>query len=396
MEAIAFVGVILFVLWVVGKAGGSTETALDRSSSTGGLPLARLSLRASLGSRDMGGTSMKCLSVKASGVIPPSPGGTHQVLHLFDVSGPGEEKMVLSAIEQLQEELTTVFQYAPTSAAPPGSSFIDDADFIDIPLDLLTPARGGERTILVKLSCCESTPPARFIVTEHVSGGRVLATATTRLKIQHWKGGYEDAADSRKKALDCAIQLAMVMAAADGELDRREGSVIKRWLQKKRGPDGDEAEKDRLNGLVRSSGKKALAGELRVGNILGQLKEHTTDAFSLEVVDLCAEVLAADGVASGSEMTLVDEIIDGLGLDRKSTKSLIDKRIMTNDIELDCGSNPYSVLGVQEGMDPKEIKKRLLNDYKQWNARTTHKDPSIRARAREMVALIGKARKELV
>jgi tellurite resistance protein len=406
MEVLVPVLFCLFVLWLISKNGESADTPVDPSSSTGRVPPAppsmaststAFSLKAMVKSQDVGGTSMKCLCVEASGVIPPAPGGTHQFLHLFDISAGGEEKkMVLAAIDQLQEELTTVFQFAPTPAAPPGSAFVDGGEFLTVPLDLLIPPRGGERTLLVKLSCCASTPRANFTVAEHVNGGRILGTATTSIRVQYWESGYEDPADSRKKAVDCAIQLAMVMAAADGELDRREGNVVRSWLKKMHGLDGDEDEKGRLNGLVRSSGKKALAGELKARHVLGELKKHTTDAFSLEVVDLCAEILAADGRASSTEMTLVDEIIDGLGLDRKSTRSLIDKRIMRNDIELDHGSNPYSMLSVQEGMDPAEIKKRLLNEFKRWNARTTHKDPNIRERAIEMLALIGKAREELV
>lgn len=414
---IAFViWLINFVIWLINKdydsndgvslanlAGSLQGSHFPFDKSTSGptareqTPSAELWLTAKVETQDFDGTALECLSVLAGGAIPSDyAGGTQLFLHLYDISGGGKGKMVLSAIDSLQEESTTVFQFSPPSVASPGSAFVEVTELVAIPLDALMPARGGGTTLRIKLSCCASIPPAKFVGGEHRRGGRVLDTATCRMTIQHWESGYEDLKDSKDKAIDCAIELAMEVAAADGDLDRREGQVVKKWLQKILGPDATDEEKNHCNSLLRSSGEKALAGRLRVSDVLSNLKKHTSKGFAIEVVDLCAEILTADGVASGSELTLVDEIIDGLGLDRKSTRSLIDKRIMTADIDLDLGSDPYSMLGVQAGMDSAEIKKRLMNEFKKWNARTTHEDPRIRERATEMLALIGKARKELV
>ena len=396
MEVLFIVIFIAFVIWCFSKKSDSDEST-SRPPGRGQTPSTDLWLKAKVKTKDFDGTALECLSVLAGGAIPSSAGGGTQLfLHLHDISGDGKEKMVLSAIDSLQEESSAVFQFSPPSIAPPGSGFTEGSELVAIPLDALMPARGDGTTLRARLSCCASIPPARFVGAEHSGGGRVLGTATCRVTVQHWESGYEDLEESKDEAIDGAIELAMLVAAADGDLDRREGQVVKKWLQKILGPDATDEEKNHCNSLLRSSGENALDGKLRVSDVLSNLKKHTSKGFALEVVDLCADILAADGVASGSELTLVDEIIDGLGLDRKSTRSLIDKRIMTTDIDLDLGSNPYSVLGVQAGMDPAEIKKRLMNEFKKWNARTTHEDPSIRERATEMLALIGKARKELV
>jgi len=395
MGWVIFIIAVLWIWWIVAKANSSESTS--HPPTRGQIPSADLELKAKVRTKDFDGTALECLSVLAGGAIPTDyAGGTQLFLHLCDISGDGKEKVVFSSIDSLQEKLTTVFQFSPPTIVPPGSGFMEDAELVAIPLDALMPARGGRTTLRVKLSCCASMPSASFVEGEHRRGGRILGAATCRVTVQHWESGYDDLAESRDKAIDGAIELAMLVAAADGDLDRREGQVVKKWLQKTLGPDATDEEKKHCNSLLRSSGEKALAGRLRVNDVLSNLKKHTTKGFAIEIVDLCAEILTADEVASGSELKLVDEIIEGLGLDRKSTRSLIDKRIMTADIDLDLGSDPYSMLGVQAGMDPVEIKKRLMNEFKKWNARTTHEDPNIRERATEMLALIGKARKELV
>jgi len=188
----------------------------------------------------------------------------------------------------------------------------------------------------------------------------------------------------------------MAMAASDGDLDPLEAAVVKTWLTRLHGTHGTEADKEKLNRLVKRSGQAALSGRLDIRAAARELREKAPQTFRLEVLEVCAEVLAADGTAAKEEMALVDQLIGDLDLERSVCRALLDKRFMAGGLELEQGGNKFSAIGISRGMPREKIKAAILEEFRKWRARQNNSDASVRIRAKEMLDLIAEARKELL
>ena len=54
------------------------------------------------------------------------------------------------------------------------------------------------------------------------------------------------------------------------------------------------------------------------------------------------------------------------------------------------------MIGITADMTPDDIRTHLSSEYRKWNSRVAHGDEKIRARAEQMLLLIGEARSKFV
>ena len=208
--------------------------------------------------------------------------------------------------------------------------------------------------------------------------------------IDPWKSSNNSKVDltslnQEEKGVILGVRLGMSIAMVDGVLDSEESQVIKNWASKSTS-DLSDSRRDKVKKLA-SISMKETHDELKQKNFawspsvisLNQMPKY----IKYDVIELCYDVMAADGRAEHSEMQILYKLGDSLKLDLKELEKIRDIRM--KEVELTLGLNPE--------WSKEEINNHLTNEFKKWNARITNlpteKD---RAYAENMLKLIGEAR----
>ena len=114
-----------------------------------------------------------------------------------------------------------------------------------------------------------------------------------------------------------------------------------------------------------------------------------------ELIELCMDVMKADGVADPSEMRELKRVANMIGLEEGRYSALLDKRLAdVETIDVSNTESLASILGITSSMSKEEIRKHLTKEYRKWKSRVSHDDEEIRNRATKMIEHIAEARKQ--
>jgi hypothetical protein len=340
------------------------------------------------------GSKIECLLIESAGIInaPCDNCSVHHSLRLSEKVQGGESKPIFCNLEIWRDnEDHTAFFFSNPYDIPHKSTLINDWIRLGaVPFDRLIFSKRGHITI-------ECT--ATFLSANNY---KTLVQAIAKFKYKNTALGYIDGAESRVKTQVATVQMAVLISGCEGDHGKAEGQVIKDWIndQISKTPKGGERDalKTRLNDAIKSVFH--ITGLNQVRDMLRELSEivveNTETAGRYMVMELLMKVARADGTATNSELKLIDEVGRQIGLDKDKARALRDK-ILPVTIHEKASSNTSptgedSLLGLDPSMDPQEKLKKLNQEYRKWNSRTEHADPEIRKQAREMVALIARAR----
>ena len=94
----------------------------------------------------------------------------------------------------------------------------------------------------------------------------------------------------------------MAVAMADGSLHDLEGAVLKKWVIRKIDPFPNEqksALKELYNQAMKDAFQELRSGEMSLNSVTKRLNKIGELPIKQEAIDLCFEVLRADGVGDG-------------------------------------------------------------------------------------------------
>ena len=189
----------------------------------------------------------------------------------------------------------------------------------------------------------------------------------------------------------------MSVAMADGSLDDSEGNAIKHWIKKAIAPfSGKKQEqlKKIYNDALRTSYQEAKSGDLSVGGAIERLEELAETPQKYEAIELCFEVMAADGVADENEIKKIKGIAEGLGLDFDEIEKLRDKHLVGMELSMEQASIE-TILNIDPNWSNEKIKKHLAVEFAKWNNRlNTLAEGQERENAQKMLDLIAEGRKK--
>lgn len=309
---------------------------------------------------------------------------------------------VISSLDGFQEDTTALFLYrTELEDFELGSGFTDWVTIGGAFIETLSFPRQGFRNIQAHLFVSPYSEPVDFEYSHPTNPDACYTyeTATVRLDIE--EPGYVERKENRKVALMHIVELAMCMSAADGELDKSEGKVIKDWIKRMvntQSDDEQEEYKKELNKALTRCFGQARQHKLfdRLGEIISDINTHAQDTEKYEAIELIVEVMTADGKADQSELELLDHVTTELGLDPDKVRSMRDRKLVDVD-EISVDKDDLgSLLGITDDMDKAAIRKKLNQEFQRWNGRQTHADPETRKRAVEMLELIAEARKRYI
>ena len=398
MEGIFIVAVMFFLVWLFGQFGSSSSSSYsDYGSSNMGSFRIRLQ-ETKLGENKDGPFA---ITIEGRGLIPVlSRTRLGFSTSVFDATD-GEWEPVFSSVSDFQESETSAYQCLDEGPSVDyNEGFIDWARLGVVIPELLTPPYGGKRNLifLFRIVDFDNMPVINMgFHTEAEHPGFIWAEKKEYDYNFEGKGWLEEA-KSRDEVRALGIKLAVSVALADGTLDESEGYVIKDWISNIL---------DRYDGEMRSDLKKiynnslkeafsqAKSGELSLSETIDEINEIASASHKYEAIQLCLDVMAADGEADQSELELINNISDQLNLDLKEIESLRDETLIGIGTSVGDKTGVEELLGIDKEWEKDKILKHLSEEFNKWNSRLNSlEEGEDRNTAQEMINKIAKARKK--
>lgn len=321
-------------------------------------------------------------------------------LHIFD--GPEDDlKPVLCTLEELQEEETLAFESrSDTIPMPFENGLAEWTTMFSIPKEiLLFPARGERRVVFQFSAISPSNPPVFQYGFTDGTTGMAYALGYAVRSFGNLEEGYEEGEDNRRAALHTTVELALHLAAVDGKLGKPEAQVVRDWMKNAVTNIPEEIRKEeteQLRKLAGSAYQRAVKGETELNDIVRRLNGAASTQEKYDALEICMDVMAADGRADPKEIQELDQIAKMLRVDPKTYRSLREQRLAKVSDVAQVAGNLDTMLGISSDMTAEEVRQHLTAEYRKWNSRVSHSDEKIRKRASEMLLLIGEARAKYV
>ncbi len=327
------------------------------------------------------------------------------VVSLFDCSG-SRDLAILSAEPFLQEIYTPVYQSRENvrdsyPRARVISSWLPIGGFMP---DFLIGPHWGSRNIRVVVRLVDVIHDVEIMVGEVVDGfDGLLWTGEMTFQCFLRMEGYTETASRHRRLESVALRLALAVAVADGELDTKEIDVfrdrIKWWMANSRF-NFDGLDKKRRSTSYRGMLSRALSRAKEnktfdTDRLLKRLDKDASPYLWRELLDLCYEVMSANGIAHADQLRLIRKITDNANLDAKEIAKFREHKMLEFEIKTQATSATDEFLGIDTNWDIPKIRKHLRSEYKKWNGRlNTIPEGKARENAQSILNMIGEAYKK--
>ena len=89
-------------------------------------------------------------------------------------------------------------------------------------------------------------------------------------------------------------------------------------------------------------------GDLSLSDLTAELNEIADKTSKYETIELCFDVMAADGVADAEELKVIRKVSEALGLDFDEIDKMRDKKIIGLETNLGTQANIEDILGIEK------------------------------------------------
>ena len=321
------------------------------------------------------------------------------MISVFDETD-GELEPVIAAIETFQEDDSVVYQHSTAiGKIEPNQGFIDWVRLGVVIPDILEPPYSGRRKIKVIVRMVDMDKMPDISHGFHQENDPGLLWQQSLMFIHRFSDkGYKEASEHRDEATGLSLKIGMAVALSDGTLDNSEGEVLKHWVLKQIAPFDDEKKtilKKAYNEAMKESYAAAQNGELILSDLTSRLNEIGEKNSKYETIELCYEVMAADGVADENEIKIIKKIAEALDLDMNEVESMRDQKIIGLNSNLSEHAEIEVILGIENDWTDDQIKKHLRLEFQKWNNRlNTLSEGEDRENAQLMLERISEARKK--
>ena len=186
-----------------------------------------------------------------------------------------------------------------------------------------------------------------------------------------------DSADYKYKE-EIGIKLAMSLAMIDGKLKKSEATTINKYMRNVINKDyyyDSEDLKESLNQSLIDSKSLSEKNKLKTSSLCNIASDF--DYFAqFEVLQLCLDVMTADGRAEKEELIQIDKIADKIGIDdgsdNKDYLSMRDRALISlKPSKVTKGDTIDEKLGIKKSWTKHKKLKFIIESFAKWNARMT-------------------------
>jgi tellurite resistance protein len=407
MEFFLGLALIFFGGWVIraifSALGAAGRTAIGKGSLSENLelsfkgmpPLEARTLDAHLGD-DPNLGHLKKIEVKGLFPVQGNNRSVAFVVSVFD-NTDAELAPVISVLDQYQEPDNAIFQ--DVTEIPPiseGQGYMSWVQISAVLPDLLQPPYGGKRQmlIIVRLMDRGSLPD----ITHGFADEGILWQTNINFTHVFTEKGYMEASEHREEAQALSVKVAIAVAMADGSFDDSEGEVITKWIRRAIEPFGSEKReelKSTYNNAMREAYADAKDGSLSLSVLTERLNEIGEAKIKYDAVELCFEVMAADGEADPEEMRTIRKIGEALDLDLAELEAMRDQKIVGLESHISSDGNIEELLGIEADWSGDKVKAHLRSEFQKWNNRLNAlSEGQERENAQAMIDMISRAREK--
>ena len=224
------------------------------------------------------------------------------------------------------------------------------------------------------------------------------SVGTYRFDFDLINSGYLELDNERLEIQKASIKLAVSIALADGSLDQQEGNQIKKWIKGIVDSTSDTQKdnvKNILNNELKDSFKSAKKTNISIKNVCDNIKDIGSKADKYNLIELCLDVMAADGEADKEELKQIEKISKLIGIDYNEISKMKDQRLIKLDPSTASAEGLEEKLGIDPSWNKAKIKKHIISLYGKWNGRLNSLPEGVeRENAQKMLDLIAEARKK--
>ena len=398
-----FAGTIIRVIFgSLGAAGrtamgkGSLSENLERSFKEMGALEARL-VDARL-TDDPDSAIVKQVEVRGVFPVANALGSVAFVTSVFDNTGD-ELAPVISILDEFQEPNNVVFQHvSEMPPISPNQGFVGWERIGGVFPDLLQPPYGGKRDMMIIVRLIDLAEPPSI---QHgfADGDEGILWKTYLPFTYEFTGkGYSEVSEHREEAQALSVKVAIAVAMADGSFDDREGVVIAEWIRRAIEPFESEKReelKSIYNDAMREAYADAKDGSLSLSVVTERLNEIGEAKVKYDAVELCFEVMAADGEADPEEMRTIRKIGEALDLDLAELEAMRDQKIVGLESHISSDGDIEELLGIEADWSDDKVNAHLRSEFQKWNNRLNAlPEGSERENAQTMLEMISRARKK--
>ncbi len=295
-------------------------------------------------------------------------------LSAFDATdGENTCKPVFSLVPAAREPATICYQMSGDfGRVPKGSALADWIALGTIVPDLIQPAYSGNRKIRVVLRMFNSHNPPTIHGGLLRNQGELIFSESLSFNYEFKEKGYEEVHKHREEAQAISLKIGVAVAMADTGLDDREGEILKNWIVKGvSGYPGGEREKLKnvLNKALKEGFAEAKKGNLSLPGLVGRLSEIGDKKTKYDAVELCLDVMAADGVADPEEMSAIRNVAKSLDLDMDEIEKMREKVTLNLSTELTSEEGLESLVGIESSWSDDQKRRHLRSEFQKWSNR---------------------------
>lgn len=321
------------------------------------------------------------------------------LISVFDATS---EKLhpVLSVIDLFQEEKSVVYQHSTTiGRINPDQGFGSWVRVGVVIPDMLRPPYGGTRKLKVIVRMVDLDNMPRIELGHNLRGDEgVIWQKSLSFQWTFDEKGYLEESENHDEAVSLSLKIGMAVAMADGSLDEEEAKVLKQWTIKSMDPfSGDRKEylKALYNEAMKESYEEAKTGDLSLSELTSRLNKIGAKSDKYETLELCFEVMAADGIAEDNELKVIKNVAQSLGLDMDEVSKMRDQKILNLSTNVSGQASIENILGIEPEWSSEQVMKHLRVEFQKWNNRlNTLEEGAERENAQLMLDRISEARKK--
>lgn len=344
--------------------------------------------------------TLSALEVQIKGKLPISSRmNLTFITSVFD--GTKEEwAAVASHITAAQEKHTRAYQaVTELGVIDAGVGFVGWVKIALIIPEALSPPYSGHRNLKVLVRLVDTNDPPRIRNGFHDPNGPTAIWAKTlELPYNFTEKGYLEEAEHRDESRALALKLGVAVALADGNITDAEGETLRSWIKRviEQFSESRQAElKEIYNAALKESFLAYKRQEFSFSEITTRMNSIAERGIKYEAIELCLDVMFADGSASPEEIKAVRRIAEALDLDLAEIEKMKDSRLVSVDAASLGHSNIEELLGIDPSWDEAQIKKHLRQEFQKWNSRlNTLPEGEERQNAQRLLDLIAEARRK--
>lgn len=344
-------------------------------------------------------TNLKMYGVFGKG--NPKVKTTNSVALIFKLYDKETACPILSSIEEASENGSRVFEHYVSIGNLANKYYPDWTRFsFLVPDALIGPYRGTRK---LELDCYvweEANRPAfqNGFLPQGSDYRGAINIVKHEFDFYFSSAGYLEIDEEKLKIQEVSIKLALSIALADGSFDATEGNEIKKWIKEIVDSSLDSKKdeiKNRLNNALEEGYKDLKENKIDVKKLCSEIINIGDKAYKYDLLELCLDVMAADGEADKNELKVISEISTMIGVDYDEVNKLKDQRLIKLDPEALSDSGLEDILGIDPDWDNETIKKHLMQLFNKYNGRLNQvSEGPERKNAQIMIDKIAEARQK--